>query len=768
MALSTNELNKNLSTLRNNQVNYVERVKESQEKLFAKQATSLGGTAGQVIEGIKGLDAVTNAPNEIVSGENACLITDDLTNLSGVTDPVNTLLNYSAASTILNFDGLDSGFDSEFVISAAKSGGDTPSSISSVIEQMTGVSTTAAAGINAVGGGGLNGVVANATAAVEKQNAIVNDIKTAAADVASATELSEIASVAQDVAAGAFNDIAEKLTPIASLKKTKSPSDLRSAVSNSTGISGLTAKLTSAKNVLDKVPSVNSLLGKVPTALGGVTDLLSDAKELGEKIQSGTDSLIDAINEGLTGILQNVSEKLTGAAKSKINGFLPGGATIDDQEMKDILAQFAEGTPASQAKAVVNIAKNNTELSDEMRGVIASAKGETQLQLQEDVIRRARELKIPEEDITESINFLSYTDAELKKLDTTIAGSKVIDSNFFGESVNISKNNTDWTGRTSPDDVFTYIASKEELESEVRTIIREVTEVIIHATETYTDKDIGSIEINNIHKELGYDGIGYHYVIRRDGRLQRGRPVNRVGEHTEGRNRNSIGVVMVGGINVSSGTKDPLSYLSAQSFTRAQYTTLETLLGAIYKRYHGMQVFGHNDIDDEQQDPYFDVPDYVGAVFRKYNAVSQFGTKNPKNTGALTPSVFNTRNVSSIGTADLVDKDGEPQPIEENINYYGFDGAPNQTDRKETNSTPDKLEKAGIPLSTAEKDFNDSTDPNTVYVDNDGTQYYWETDPDTGEKIKVVDYSNSDFSDDTSSPDTVVYSNNADIDVDDI
>ena len=41
---------------------------------------------------------------------------------------------------------------------------------------------------------------------------------------------------------------------------------------------------------------------------------------------------------------------------------------------------------------------------------------------------------------------------------------------------------------------------------------------MIHATETATDKDIGAIEINNI--QLGHDGIGYHYVIRRDGRLQ--------------------------------------------------------------------------------------------------------------------------------------------------------------------------------------------------------------------------------------------------------
>ena len=33
---------------------------------------------------------------------------------------------------------------------------------------------------------------------------------------------------------------------------------------------------------------------------------------------------------------------------------------------------------------------------------------------------------------------------------------------------------------------------------------------------------------------IGGQGITYHYVIRRDGRLQRGRPVNQRGDHSCG------------------------------------------------------------------------------------------------------------------------------------------------------------------------------------------------------------------------------------------
>ena len=114
-----------------------------------------------------------------------------------------------------------------------------------------------------------------------------------------------------------------------------------------------------------------------------------------------------------------------------------------------------------------------------------------------------------------------------------------------------------------------------------------------------TDKNIGAIEINNINKELGFDGIAYHYVIRRDGRLQRGRPVNKKGEHVVDATieKESIGIILVGGLNCSSGDPNPTSFRSSQSFTISQYDTLEKFLTAFYRKYPGGKVFGHNDID---------------------------------------------------------------------------------------------------------------------------------------------------------------------------
>jgi N-acetyl-anhydromuramyl-L-alanine amidase AmpD len=108
-----------------------------------------------------------------------------------------------------------------------------------------------------------------------------------------------------------------------------------------------------------------------------------------------------------------------------------------------------------------------------------------------------------------------------------------------------------------------------------------------------------------------------------------------VGEHTSTNNHNtrSLGVALVGGINASSGVKNPSELRSAQSFTREQFTTLEKFLSIYYQKYPGGQVFGHNDLDISEFDPYFDVPDYVEAVFRKKNI-----TTDPLNTEPLKSS----------------------------------------------------------------------------------------------------------------------------------
>lgn len=52
-------------------------------------------------------------------------------------------------------------------------------------------------------------------------------------------------------------------------------------------------------------------------------------------------------------------------------------------------------------------------------------------------------------------------------------------------------------------------------------------------------------DIDKWHKERGWDGIGYHFVIRCDGKIEKGRSLSKQGAHAKGRN-NRVGIALVG------------------------------------------------------------------------------------------------------------------------------------------------------------------------------------------------------------------------------
>ena len=298
---------------------------------------------------------------------------------------------------------------------------------------------------------------------------------------------------------------------------------------------------------------------------------------------------------------------------------MASGNAFTSGKLKEITENITEDTPLGDAKAIKSIT-GNANISEKMKGVVENVPvGTNPENFKSEVERVAKEEGISSDEIDNATGVIDRADDEIKKLNPTIAGQTVLDAEFYDPPKPIGEEISKWSGRTSGDDVFTYVSSVEELNSEMQAISRPISEIVIHATETTTDKDIGAIEINNMQNKLGHDGIGYHYVIRRDGRLQRGRPADRIGDHTSVNNHNnfSIGIVLVGGINIATGQVEPLVNRSASSFTREQYTTLERFLEAFYSKYPGGNVFGHNDLDVDEIDPYFDVQDYVEKVFRK-------------------------------------------------------------------------------------------------------------------------------------------------------
>lgn len=72
--------------------------------------------------------------------------------------------------------------------------------------------------------------------------------------------------------------------------------------------------------------------------------------------------------------------------------------------------------------------------------------------------------------------------------------------------------------------------------------------IIVH--HTASTADLTAADVHRIHQQNGWSGIGYHLFIRKDGLIETGRPLEDVGAHTYGYNKDTIGVCLSGNFNV--------------------------------------------------------------------------------------------------------------------------------------------------------------------------------------------------------------------------
>jgi len=86
---------------------------------------------------------------------------------------------------------------------------------------------------------------------------------------------------------------------------------------------------------------------------------------------------------------------------------------------------------------------------------------------------------------------------------------------------------------------------------------REETDLLVlHHTGSPQDDDPGAEDIHSMHKNKGWSGIGYHFVIRKDGRIEVGRPHWTVGAHAWGENEHSIGIHLSGNFTFAAPTPE--------------------------------------------------------------------------------------------------------------------------------------------------------------------------------------------------------------------
>jgi len=147
--------------------------------------------------------------------------------------------------------------------------------------------------------------------------------------------------------------------------------------------------------------------------------------------------------------------------------------------------------------------------------------------------------------------------------------------------------------------------------------MREIDTIVVHGAWTKPGVDVGVEEIRSWHIDRGFNDIGYHFVIRRGGALERGRPAETAGAHVKGHNSDTLGICLVGGRDSEGHHTDHLSEYEKQevlwefNYTNAQMTTLLTLVDDLRHEHPGVNICGHRDFPGVvKRCPGFDVGEY--------------------------------------------------------------------------------------------------------------------------------------------------------------
>lgn len=154
-----------------------------------------------------------------------------------------------------------------------------------------------------------------------------------------------------------------------------------------------------------------------------------------------------------------------------------------------------------------------------------------------------------------------------------------------------------------------------KIQTRVRRIERPIEHIIVHCSATPQGKDFGADDIDRWHRNKGLDLIGYHYVVRLDGTVERGRDLFKAGAHCNDQYRDydSIGVCYIGGLDDSGEPCD--------TRTPEQRTALRALLQTLKGVWPLAKISGHRDWAPSRQGgcPCFDArqeyADITGDVY---------------------------------------------------------------------------------------------------------------------------------------------------------
>ena len=134
--------------------------------------------------------------------------------------------------------------------------------------------------------------------------------------------------------------------------------------------------------------------------------------------------------------------------------------------------------------------------------------------------------------------------------------------------------------------------------------MRKIDTIILHCTATPVEMEVNADVVREWHTSppRSWSDIGYHFVIDNEGRIEVGRPLDKVGAHAKGHNTGAVGIAYAGGVD-SDG--EPCNTMNRRQ--RAAIVALVRSLRMVLGR--SLSLIGHNDVTDKKACPSFRVGD---------------------------------------------------------------------------------------------------------------------------------------------------------------
>lgn len=409
-----------------------------------------------------------------------------------------------------------------------------------------------------------------------------------------------------------------------------------------------------AQDALNELASTTDpVVGKMTASVPGVTvtelsSLTSEISTLTGKVASS--GFLKSVTTSISPeAIQQTLKEATSANQSQINDLLKKTSTIPSVvEKAAVLSESPTGISGnvinqikSQKSQLKQLMGNPAELLKTPAGLENSPFNQLA-----NFIGNLSGFK-PITNIGKEIKNVFDTDAEtylggglnvIDKFDTSINPRKLVDE--FGKTDLSNQVSTSplvpsnvkitsvpevigevgtFNGRNTPDSYeFTFIETVEELALELRNSERPFSRVTIVPSFDWSDTDFSTRDWHNVQSKAknasNTDGVFFHYLIRKDGRIQRGRPIDLdpVFNNSKYNQTNAFYVMVASGYSVPHGTEGAKADFK---LTPTVSTQLKIFFDTLFRLFPGLPVSAN----DQMIELGIEFDSMIRSVFGKVN-----------------------------------------------------------------------------------------------------------------------------------------------------